>query len=257
MSDEYYHIKGTTTPAKYVRLTPIGGVVVSVQPQPGVPAVSLPNQQALIDAAITPAEIAERVSNPGIGYELVLKVAPASADDVSEQKAQDEGHTVAAYYEITLEKEKFVGGVSQGVTMVTTLSGGIRIVIEIPAEFRAAGRSFAMVRNHGGTAEVLPDLDNDPNTLTFETDRFSPYALVYKDAEPPAPPPAPKPAQPGAPTPPTTATSLQTGVASPQTGDNSNMGLWVVLLAVAALGLAATLGARVLRRRTSENRDSV
>ena len=35
------------------------------------------------------------------------------------------------------------------------------------------------------------------------------------------------------------------------------MGLWIVLLAVAALGLAATLGARVLQRRVNKNRDSV
>ncbi len=61
-----------------------------------------------------------------------------------------EGHAIGAYYNITLEKEKFVGDVSQGVTAVTTLSGKVRIVIEIPAELRAEGCSYAVVRNHEG-----------------------------------------------------------------------------------------------------------
>ena len=40
-----------------------------------------------------------------------------------------------------------------------------------------------MVRLHDGTAEVLKDLDEEAGTITFETDRFSYYILVYKDLE--------------------------------------------------------------------------
>lgn len=42
-------------------------------------------------------------------------------------------------------------------------------------------RSFAVLRVHDGETVLLPDLDNDKNTVTIETDRFSTYALVYSD----------------------------------------------------------------------------
>ena len=38
-----------------------------------------------------------------------------------------------------------------------------------------------MLRVHDGETVLLPDLDNDENTVTIETDKFSTYALVYRD----------------------------------------------------------------------------
>lgn len=38
-----------------------------------------------------------------------------------------------------------------------------------------------MIRVHDGTGEVLPDKDAGADTITIETDRFSTYAIVYRD----------------------------------------------------------------------------
>lgn len=38
-----------------------------------------------------------------------------------------------------------------------------------------------MVRVHDGKAELLTDLDNEADTITIETDRFSTYAIVWQD----------------------------------------------------------------------------
>lgn len=44
-------------------------------------------------------------------------------------------------------------------------------------------RSYEVIRVHDGKASVIPSsLDADTKTLTFETDRFSAYAVAYKDA---------------------------------------------------------------------------
>ena len=44
-------------------------------------------------------------------------------------------------------------------------------------------RSYEVIRVHGGKASVIPSsFDADAKTLTFETDRFSAYAVAYKDA---------------------------------------------------------------------------
>lgn len=42
-------------------------------------------------------------------------------------------------------------------------------------------RTFAVVRVHDGTAEILADLDDSADTVTIETDRFSTYAIIYQD----------------------------------------------------------------------------
>lgn len=44
-------------------------------------------------------------------------------------------------------------------------------------------RSYEVIRMHDGKASVIPSsFDADTKTLTFETDRFSAYAVAYKDA---------------------------------------------------------------------------
>lgn len=44
-------------------------------------------------------------------------------------------------------------------------------------------RSYEVIRVHDDKASVIPSsFDADAKTLTFETDRFSAYAVAYKDA---------------------------------------------------------------------------
>ncbi|MDL2214304.1 hypothetical protein LJB76_01935, partial [Clostridia bacterium OttesenSCG-928-O13] len=66
-----------------------------------------------------------------------------------------------------------------------------------------------MLRTQDGTLVWLEDQGNAAETITFEIDHFSPYTLVFKDNA-------------------TTEPSMvKTSTASPQTGDNNSMGLWV------------------------------
>lgn len=67
--------------------------------------------------------------------------------------------------------------------IVRETSGELIIRIAVPETLRASGRTFAVVRVHNGTAKLLEDLDTDPNTITIKTDRFSTYAIIYKDQQ--------------------------------------------------------------------------
>ena len=49
----------------------------------------------------------------------------------------------------------------------------IRLTISIPEELRKDGRTFVIYREHNGVVELLKDLDNDPATVTIESDQFS------------------------------------------------------------------------------------
>lgn len=58
-----------------------------------------------------------------------------------------------------------------------------RITMSIPKALQAQGRAFKMICvTEGGQVVILDDLDSDPNTITFETDTYYAFALIYKDA---------------------------------------------------------------------------
>ncbi len=63
----------------------------------------------------------------------------------------------------------------------------VTITITIPEDFRGENRSYSVIRVHEGVATELQDLDSDPNTVTIQTDRFSVYALSYREASPQEP----------------------------------------------------------------------
>lgn len=57
-----------------------------------------------------------------------------------------------------------------------------RVTLSIPQALQAAGREFKMICvTQNGQPIILDDLDSDPNTITFETDTYYAFALVYKD----------------------------------------------------------------------------
>lgn len=59
-----------------------------------------------------------------------------------------------------------------------------RITLNIPESLQADGRTFRMICvTENGRPVVLEDMDSNSETITFETDTYYAFALVYKDAE--------------------------------------------------------------------------
>lgn len=57
----------------------------------------------------------------------------------------------------------------------------VRLVIGLPAGIAKEGRSFSLVyMGEDGKAVEIPDLDNDPLTLTVDLTRFGAFAIVYR-----------------------------------------------------------------------------
>lgn len=68
---------------------------------------------------------------------------------------------------INLEFGKMAGG---KYSLLSTEGPEIRIALGIPKNFADAGKTFAMVRvRAGGVVSILPDVDDNPNTITFDT----------------------------------------------------------------------------------------
>lgn len=55
----------------------------------------------------------------------------------------------------------------------------IPLTFEIPQNIKDSSYAYGLIRVHNGTAELLKDLDSDPDTITVKTDCFSACAIVY------------------------------------------------------------------------------
>ena len=115
----------------------------------------------------------------GSNAEIVLTAektdAVSESDGIAAEKSLG-GFKVWQYLDINLYK--IVDGIWY---KLNNTNRAITVKIVIPEALRENGAEYAMIRLHNGEAAVLKDLDNDADTITFETDRFSLYAFVYKD----------------------------------------------------------------------------
>ena len=188
-------------------------------------------------------------------------------DEVKTAMTQtDKGHTVRHYLNISLFKYMTVNGNQQdGVALLTT-GNALTISVNMPDTLintdNAVIHTYCIVRHHEGTIAVLDaPFDAANKSLTFKTDRFSDYAIAYKDTAVPssgnsgsnsgnnpgrnnssndsktkenevsAPTPTPTPTQ-------ANTSKLSTIEVPPQTGDTFHPTLYVVLLVVPLLRLA-------------------
>ncbi len=144
----------------------------------------LVTEAELTDMVLTEAEKAE-VEN---GTDITIRLAISDADSTvtDQDKGVAEGarkeYTIGKYLDISLLK--IIGDAQSNIRETTKM---IRIKLEIPDDLKNKDsektRKYAILRVHEGVAEILNDLDTDPNTITIETNRFSTYAVLYNDTE--------------------------------------------------------------------------
>ena len=96
------------------------------------------------------------------------KLAESSMADASESL------TPAAYLDINLSVE--TTGTWQTVTQTKK---PIEVTIDVPEEFQKLSKKFYFLRIHEGVASLLFDKDEDPKTITVDSDQFSTYVLMY------------------------------------------------------------------------------
>jgi hypothetical protein len=138
----------------------------------------------LSDALLTEEE--EKLVENGVNIYVGLSVEDIS-NSVSESDKQLvekhlNGHAVGVYLDITLTKQL---GESTPVKLTET-AGAVTVTITVPDELRNTDskmvRTYKIIRVHEGKADVLDaSFDEKTGKLSFETDRFSTYTLVYTD----------------------------------------------------------------------------
>lgn len=105
-----------------------------------------------------------------------------NVSDVIENKIENEIFAsvnkvqIVSVYDITLNRET-----NSKQESVEKLNSPVRLIIPIDKHHQKENRSFFVLKNHDGVIQKLEDLDNDPKTVTIETESFSEYALLYED----------------------------------------------------------------------------
>ena len=206
---------GETTPGTGEEVPPVdatpddnlGDAVIATPLDKVVDAISFTDdEKALIDsgAVVTIKLVVSDISDT------------VSAAEQALIEAALDGQTVGMYMDVKLMKRVGTADFSP----VTNLSSDIAIKMTLPKELLTADdtmtRTYSVLRIHDGKVEaVATEFDAKTGALTFETDRFSTYAVVYKD--------------------------VPVEIEVPSTGDTSNIAVWAGLMVLAASAAAAVV----------------
>lgn len=126
--------------------------------------------------SLTDAEVAQGV-NVWLGIQDMSASVPQADKTLIQNTSGD--YTVGLYLDINLFKK--VG--SNDATKVTETNGKVKASIVIPESLWKSGRTFEIIRVHDGVATAIAGTyDENTHVFTFETDKFSTYALAYKDS---------------------------------------------------------------------------
>ena len=140
------------------------------------------SREEVIDLLIENKEItANELSEIAEGkkVEIVLEVKEAQANELIETNTK--GYKVGKYLDITLYKS--VNGTNESIHELTKV---MKVTIKVPEELinkdSKTKREYFIARSHNGKVDILETkYDEKTNSLTFETDKFSDYAILYKD----------------------------------------------------------------------------
>lgn len=142
-------------------------------------------------------EAIEEAKENNVDMQLVLTANLVSEDDLNlteEEKAAIENKVG--------EDDVFVGFFDVDLTLVidndeyeiTKLNEPIEVTIDakeiidaLPEVEKGYNRTYKIVRLHDGIADIIDATLNEDGTLTFKTDRFSTYTVIYNDVLAPSP----------------------------------------------------------------------
>lgn len=110
------------------------------------------------------------------------KEVPAEATQSINELAKEKGNVkVASFFDITLNVKNNITGEALGT--LNTLNKKIKFEMSLPSELtkleEGYTRKYYIVRYHDGKSEIIP-ASVEGNMLSFESDKFSTYALAYE-----------------------------------------------------------------------------
>lgn len=138
---------------------------------------SLPDLDVVVQKMLTTDDVMRLAKGDKI--DISVSITGEDKPDAASEKIMKNavGHKPVKYFDVTMLKS--MGGSTEKITELPTT---MEVIIEIPDDVYQKGKTYSVLRVHNGELTVLPDLDDDPKTITFKTDRFSSYAIAREVA---------------------------------------------------------------------------
>ena len=137
---------------------------------------TLINFEEVIEDSLTEEEAFAVLNGTPISFNIDICENTATIDSGEKKVMQSKlGYKPVSYFDFTIMKT------SDGDTTIIENTGkALEVMVQIPQEYRKKGRKFVVIRNHNGVIDILENLSNSEEQVTFRTDRFSQYAIAYE-----------------------------------------------------------------------------
>ena len=137
---------------------------------------TLINFEEVIEDSLSEEEAYAVLNGTPISFNIDIYENTATIDSGVKKVMQSKlGYKPVSYFDFVIMKT------SDGdTTIIDNTSKALEVVVPIPSEFRKKGRKFVVIRNHNGVVDILENLSDSAEQVTFRTDRFSQYAIAYE-----------------------------------------------------------------------------
>lgn len=205
-------------------------------------AAKAEDREEFLNDVLTEDDWAQMANGADIDIYLTIQDADNSVSEAEKQMVAAATDAIPGDYEVAKYLDigllKVIDKNTDDPIFINQTQKPLRLTVDVPEELLADGRVFVVVRVHNGVAEVLEDLvPGDGAHITFETDRFSTYAIAYRIEKDPDEPSKP------------TETTAPANPDVPKTGDEANLALWITMMTVSAAGAAMLVLADYKKRR--------
>ena len=162
-----------------------GTVIVTVVCEEQGYTAEVADTMAAANAVLTPEQIQSVADGETIEIRIDVKDISSNVSEqdkraiengIEEYRKKLPGLTLGMYVDISIFIK--VGGGDWNA--VNQTHEPVDVVIGIPAELQSDDRIFYIIRSHEGDYTLLTDMDEEPDTITIRTDKFSTYAIAYE-----------------------------------------------------------------------------
>ena len=162
-----------------------GTVTVTVVCEEQEYTAGVSDTAAVVSAVLTPAQLKSAAAGENIEIRVEVKDISGNVPEkdksaiengIKEYRKEIPDLVLGMYVDISL----FVKIGEADWNAVTGTVEPVEVVIGIPQKLQSIDREFFIIRSHEGEYTLLTDMDDAPDTVTIHTDRFSAYAIAYK-----------------------------------------------------------------------------
>lgn len=150
------------------------------------PAYRFDDYNSLVEACLTKKELDAVSGGATADLNVYCTITDDIADDVLktqfskaiEKEERDLGQLTEGMY-IDLSAVKSTAGGAQ--ELISNLSEDVTLVIDVPLYLISEDRSYWIMISNMGEFVLLPDIDNEPDTITISAHNLTTGLLLYQD----------------------------------------------------------------------------